>query len=90
MAARTQTVVSTAQSAVRRCPWVSGLKDHDGSRGRTGSPRLTANRRVQCATWSIRGPIVITYVEWMMLRPEGILTLRVRSRGTGVVMAWAA
>lgn len=29
-------------------PWVSGLKDHDGSRGRTASPRRTANRR--CST----------------------------------------
>ena len=33
------------------------------------------------------GAIVSTYVEWMMLRPEDILTLRVRSRDTGVVMA---
>lgn len=67
-------------------PWVSGLKDHDGSRG---GPGARAGRRTGGAVRHLvdTGDIVSAYVEWMMLRPEHILTLRVRSRDTGVVMA---
>jgi hypothetical protein len=47
MAARTQTVVSTAPSAARRCPG-SAVSRITTGHGQTGSPRRTANRR--CST----------------------------------------
>ena len=86
MAARTQTVVSSAPSAVRRCP---GSAVSRISPGHGGGPGARAARRTGGAVRHPvdTGAIVSTYVEWMMLRPEDILTLRVRSRDTGVVMA---
>jgi len=85
MAARSQTVVSTAPSAVRRCPGSAVARitpGHGGGPGARAAPRTGGVRHLVDT-----GAIVGTYVEWMMLRPEDILTLRVRSRDTGVVMA---
>jgi len=86
MAARTRTVVSTAPSAVRRCPGSAASRI---TPGHWGGPGARAARRTGGAVRHLvdTGAIVSTYVEWMMLRPEDILTLRVRSRDTGVVMA---